>query len=283
MLIVFCMVGTVKYAGNLFEHFLEDENAKRATAGEPAKSITVMGATSGDTGSAARAILSHRLTITLVLGFRLRLLESPSFLSPTSRFPRPTSHTSPPTSSLQRSMPSFPPLNTRVWFSSFRLFRAAFCSVASSNKSPFNPLKCLCFVAWGGVAFGFANGMWFLQAIQGLRGKKNIEVVILFPTGRVAEIQEVGADRAELFAFSDSLLAAAQVECPYPFHSEKCLRMPWQQAQMTTVLDKNINCVSVEGTFDDCQEMVKQCVDGCFRCLWVGFCTGVGCSCILFA
>lgn len=28
---------------------------------------------------------------------------------------------------------------------------------------------------------------------------------------------------------------------------------PIQEAQMTTVLDKNVHCISVSGTFDDCQ------------------------------
>jgi threonine synthase len=32
---------------------------------------------------------------------------------------------------------------------------------------------------------------------------------------------------------------------------------PIQELQMTTVLDKNIHNVAVEGTFDDCQEIVK--------------------------
>lgn len=32
---------------------------------------------------------------------------------------------------------------------------------------------------------------------------------------------------------------------------------PIQELQMTTVLDANIHNVAVEGTFDDCQEIVK--------------------------
>eukprot|EP00729_Bicosta_minor_P004428 gene4428-17052_t len=66
---------------------------------------------------------------------------------------------------------------------------------------------------------GATSGDTGSAAIQGLRGKKNIEVVILFPTGRVADVQE---------------------------------------AQMTTVLDENIHCVSLDGTFDDCQNIVKE-------------------------
>ena len=30
-----------------------------------------------------------------------------------------------------------------------------------------------------------------------------------------------------------------------------------QERQMTTVPDENIHCVSVEGSFDDCQDIVK--------------------------
>lgn len=51
-------------------------------------------------------------------------------------------------------------------------------------------------------------------AICGLRGKKDVSVFILHPEGRVSPIQE---------------------------------------AQMTTVLDKNIHNLAVTGTFDDCQ------------------------------
>jgi len=55
-------------------------------------------------------------------------------------------------------------------------------------------------------------------AIYGLRGKKGVDCVILFPKGRVSPIQE---------------------------------------RQMTTVQDENIHCVAIEGTFDDCQDLVK--------------------------
>ena len=55
-------------------------------------------------------------------------------------------------------------------------------------------------------------------AIYGLRNKKDVSVFIMFPEGRVSAIQE---------------------------------------AQMTTVLDSNVHCVSVDGTFDDCQDIVK--------------------------
>jgi threonine synthase len=55
-------------------------------------------------------------------------------------------------------------------------------------------------------------------AIYGLRGKKDVSVFITFPQGRVSPIQE---------------------------------------AQMTTVPDKNVHNLAVKGTFDDCQDIVK--------------------------
>eukprot|EP00300_Choanocystis_sp_HF-7_P019012 c20208_g1_i1.p1 GENE.c20208_g1_i1~~c20208_g1_i1.p1 ORF type:complete len:409 (+),score=92.10 c20208_g1_i1:83-1228(+) len=57
-------------------------------------------------------------------------------------------------------------------------------------------------------------------AIYGLRGKQNVEVIILHPHNRVS---------------------------------------PLQAAQMTSVLDPNVHNVAVEGTFDDCQDLVKEC------------------------
>ncbi|KAJ2091215.1 threonine synthase [Coemansia sp. S100] len=66
---------------------------------------------------------------------------------------------------------------------------------------------------------GATSGDTGSAAIYGLRGKKNVEVFILHPEGRVSPIQE---------------------------------------AQMTTVLDDNVHNVSVPGTFDDCQDIVKQ-------------------------
>ncbi|KAG0201963.1 threonine synthase [Mortierella sp. GBA30] len=65
---------------------------------------------------------------------------------------------------------------------------------------------------------GATSGDTGSAAIYGLRNKQDLEVFILFPTGRVSPIQE---------------------------------------AQMTTVLDKNVHNVSVKGTFDDCQDIVK--------------------------
>ncbi|KAG0055867.1 threonine synthase [Gryganskiella cystojenkinii] len=65
---------------------------------------------------------------------------------------------------------------------------------------------------------GATSGDTGSAAIYGLRNKQDLEVFILFPTGRVSPIQE---------------------------------------AQMTTVLDKNVHNISVGGTFDDCQDIVK--------------------------
>ncbi|KAJ2825005.1 threonine synthase [Coemansia furcata] len=66
---------------------------------------------------------------------------------------------------------------------------------------------------------GATSGDTGSAAIYGLRGKKNVEVFILHPAGRVSPVQE---------------------------------------AQMTTVLDQNVHNVAVPGTFDDCQDIVKQ-------------------------
>eukprot|EP00559_Dactyliosolen_fragilissimus_P007470 CAMPEP_0184870238 /NCGR_PEP_ID=MMETSP0580-20130426/36887_1 /TAXON_ID=1118495 /ORGANISM="Dactyliosolen fragilissimus" /LENGTH=518 /DNA_ID=CAMNT_0027372219 /DNA_START=51 /DNA_END=1607 /DNA_ORIENTATION=- len=68
------------------------------------------------------------------------------------------------------------------------------------------------------AVLGATSGDTGSAAIYGLRGKKGIDCIILYPRGRVSEIQE---------------------------------------RQMATVPDKNIHCVAVEGTFDDCQDIVK--------------------------
>ena len=65
---------------------------------------------------------------------------------------------------------------------------------------------------------GATSGDTGSAAIYGLRGKKDASVFILFPKGRVS---------------------------------------PIQQAQMTTVLDANVHNLTVEGSFDDCQDIVK--------------------------
>ncbi len=70
------------------------------------------------------------------------------------------------------------------------------------------------------TVLGATSGDTGSAAIHGLRGKKNIQVFILYPKGRVSEVQE---------------------------------------KQMTTVLDRNVHCIAVEGaTFDDCQDIVKE-------------------------
>ncbi|KAL7530422.1 hypothetical protein ACHAXR_005282, partial [Thalassiosira sp. AJA248-18] len=68
------------------------------------------------------------------------------------------------------------------------------------------------------AVLGATSGDTGSAAIYGLRGKKGVDCIILYPNGRVSEIQE---------------------------------------RQMTTVPDDNIHCVAVDGTFDDCQDIVK--------------------------
>nr|POE84299.1 threonine synthase [Quercus suber] len=65
---------------------------------------------------------------------------------------------------------------------------------------------------------GATSGDTGSAAIYGLRGKKDVSVFIMHPKGKVSPIQE---------------------------------------AQMTTVLDTNVHNLAVEGTFDDCQDIVK--------------------------
>jgi len=65
---------------------------------------------------------------------------------------------------------------------------------------------------------GATSGDTGSAAIYGLRGKENVECFILFPEGRVS---------------------------------------PIQQLQMTTVNEDNVHCIAVQGTFDDCQDIVK--------------------------
>lgn len=65
---------------------------------------------------------------------------------------------------------------------------------------------------------GATSGDTGSAAIYGLRGKKDLSVFILYPTGRISPIQE---------------------------------------EQMTTVPDKNVQTLSVKGTFDNCQDIVK--------------------------
>lgn len=71
----------------------------------------------------------------------------------------------------------------------------------------------------GRTILGATSGDTGSAAIYGVRGKKNIEAFILYPEGRISPLQEL---------------------------------------QMTTVEDENIHCLAVEGSFDDCQNMVKE-------------------------
>ncbi|KAK2742712.1 threonine synthase [Myotisia sp. PD_48] len=68
------------------------------------------------------------------------------------------------------------------------------------------------------VVVGATSGDTGSAAIYGLRGKKDVSVFILHPKDKVSPIQE---------------------------------------AQMTTVLDENVHNLCVQGSFDDCQDMVK--------------------------
>ncbi|KAG8216146.1 tryptophan synthase beta subunit-like PLP-dependent enzyme [Butyriboletus roseoflavus] len=86
-----------------------------------------------------------------------------------------------------------------------------FLNRRNSRKAPGEPPEKLTVV-------GATSGDTGSAAIYGLRNKANISVFILFPQGRVSPIQE---------------------------------------AQMTTVLDENIHSLSVSGTFDNCQDILK--------------------------
>ena len=70
-----------------------------------------------------------------------------------------------------------------------------------------------------GVLLGATSGDTGSAAIEACRGSTHLRIVVLFPDGRVSE---------------------------------------FQRRQMTTVPDENVVAVAVEGTFDDCQRMVKE-------------------------
>ncbi|KAK6345990.1 threonine synthase [Orbilia blumenaviensis] len=79
------------------------------------------------------------------------------------------------------------------------------------------------------TVIGATSGDTGSAAIYGLRGKENISVFILHPKGKVSPIQE---------------------------------------AQMTSVLDKNVHNLAVVGTFDNCQDIVKELfADSAFNAL----------------
>ncbi|KAL8815334.1 MAG: hypothetical protein Q9223_005523 [Gallowayella weberi] len=68
------------------------------------------------------------------------------------------------------------------------------------------------------TVIGATSGDTGSAAIHGLRGKKDLSIMIMFPKGKVSPVQE---------------------------------------AQMTTVTDPNVHNVAVDGSFDDCQDFVK--------------------------
>ena len=65
---------------------------------------------------------------------------------------------------------------------------------------------------------GATSGDTGSAAIDAVRGRDNIDIVMLFPNGRVTDVQ---------------------------------------RRQMTTVEDANVHIVAIDGTFDDCQDLVK--------------------------
>ncbi len=68
------------------------------------------------------------------------------------------------------------------------------------------------------LVLGATSGDTGSAAIEACRGRSSIDIVVLFPDGAVSEVQ---------------------------------------RRQMTTVPDANVHAVAVEGTFDDCQRLVK--------------------------
>lgn len=66
---------------------------------------------------------------------------------------------------------------------------------------------------------GATSGDTGSAAIAGVRGRPGIDIFILFPDGRVSPLQEL---------------------------------------QMTTVPDANVHCIAINGSFDDCQSIVKE-------------------------
>jgi threonine synthase len=70
-----------------------------------------------------------------------------------------------------------------------------------------------------GTILGATSGDTGSAAIEAVRGSESLDIVILFPEGRVSD---------------------------------------FQRRQMTTVTDANVTSVAVRGTFDDCQALVKE-------------------------
>lgn len=68
------------------------------------------------------------------------------------------------------------------------------------------------------VIVGATSGDTGSAAISGCRGRRNMDIFIMYPHGRVSDVQRL---------------------------------------QMTTVLDDNVHNIALDGTFDDCQDIVK--------------------------
>lgn len=68
------------------------------------------------------------------------------------------------------------------------------------------------------VIVGATSGDTGSAAIAGCRGRKNMDIFIMYPHGRVSDVQRL---------------------------------------QMTSVLDENVHNIAFDGTFDDCQDIVK--------------------------
>ena len=74
---------------------------------------------------------------------------------------------------------------------------------------------------------GATSGDTGSAAIEGCRGRANLDIFVLHPKGRISEVQ---------------------------------------RRQMTTVASANVHNIAIEGTFDDCQALVKAMfADGAFR------------------
>ena len=72
----------------------------------------------------------------------------------------------------------------------------------------------------GATIVAATSGDTGAAAIHGFRGMENIDVFILYPQGRISEAQ---------------------------------------RRQMTTPAEANVHAIAIEGSFDDCQSLVKQC------------------------
>ncbi len=66
---------------------------------------------------------------------------------------------------------------------------------------------------------GATSGDTGSAAIAGVRGRPSMDIFVMYPHGRISPLQEL---------------------------------------QMTTVTDENVHCIAVEGSFDDCQRLMKR-------------------------